>query len=294
MPRPFLLLLPLALITAGLACVHQPRDYPGRLGSKVQEWLYYREGGKVHLITNQRIASDRELPKEIAWVIPLPAVPTEYNEEKDNLFPILFRATEILARSVPRSDGIATLSAQPSFIVHEKVFAGRYEIQALEVVDTAAGGEINDWLYSNGYAKVPQAGLKYYLRPKHCFLAIKVKGLQGKDETIKPLHIVYAAETATLPLKFFANAGTFDAYVYVIRPVPVPNRDPKGSADLEAFRIGRSGGLAILSQELRARLDLRGLPKDSLEIIRYLGSRLNGEGAGAIKDWDRDPVIDLR
>jgi hypothetical protein len=183
------------------ACMHPPRDYPGKLGSKVQEYFFYRTGPDIHMIMNQRIQSNLPLPDEVAWVTPLPAVPKEYFQEKDDFFETLFRATEPVMR------GARSKSAPQGFIAHDTVKVGNYEIIPLEVIDTRSGSEINQWLEKNGYAKVPFAGLRYYLKPHACFLAIKVKGNRGKENTLHPLHVVYSAKEARLPLKFFAQAG---------------------------------------------------------------------------------------
>src|SRR4051812_42399322 len=77
----------LLLIAAlSLACIHAPRDYPGKLSSRIQEYLVFKAGGEIHLVMNQRIQSDRPLPDVLAWVVPLPTVPTAYFQEKDSLF----------------------------------------------------------------------------------------------------------------------------------------------------------------------------------------------------------------
>ncbi len=280
------LFLLMALAIASSACMHPPRDYPGKLGSRIQEWLYYRSGADIHLITNQHIASDRELPKEIAWVIPLPAVPREYREEKDSLFQWLFRSTEIMDKSLSRSG--PSRSSGAGFILHAKAYVGKYVIQPLEVVDTVSGSQINNWLYANGFAKVPQEGLRYYLHAGHCFLAIKVRNLDGAEKTLKPLHIVYASERASIPLKFFANAGIFDAYVYYIRP----KYSESGWKHLEASGF-RFNGQADLTPAMREKWGIKGLPEGNVEIMRFLGNRLN-DGGNRLSDWERDPQVELR
>ena len=125
-------------------------------------------------------------------------------------------------------------------------------------------------------------GLRYYLRPKACFLAIKVRALKGKDEVLHPLHVVYRSAEARIPLKFFANAGTFDVYAYALVGRDA-DADRKGLA-----AAGFSGtGRRMLDSALRARLGVRGLPGDSL-LLRYEAKNVNAPG-NPLSAWREDP-----
>lgn len=264
-------------VLASIACIHPPREYPGKLGSAIQEYLFYREGEWVHLITNQRVHSDQELPVEFAWVIPLPSVPKEYYEESDSLFETLFRAAEPRMR-------VATLSAN-AIQVHETRHVGNYEIKPIEILEAASGNELNDWLEANGYHKVPKEGLRYYLKPKACFLAIKVKGLKGEREKLKPLHIVYRAEEVRVPLKFFAEAGVFDVFVYSLGSEPHLSRDLGG----KSYGIRRDGNSPVSQASLR----LKGQGKEDSLLTRYFGPGINGR-MNRIAMWKEDPLLPIR
>jgi hypothetical protein len=269
----------LFLAVLSLACIHPPKDYPGKLGSKVQEYLFFATGDEIHLVMNQRVQSDRPLPGMLAWVVPLPAVPTAYFQERDSLFETLFRATE------PRMRGGGPVSLSATIQVHGTVHVGAYEIVPIEVRDTAAGKDVNAWLEANGFRTVPPAGLRYYLKPKACFLAIKVRALSGNENVLHPLHVVYRATEARVPLKFFANAGVFDAYVYLpIRADSVPDQ-----AGLKAAGFSVTGG-AALDSALRAGLGLKGLPGDSRMFQRYLAKNLNTPG-NPLSGWREDPQV---
>jgi hypothetical protein len=270
------LLFPAAL---SLACIHPPKDYPGKMGSRTQEYLFFKSGDDTHLVMNHRVHSDRYLPETLAWVVPLAAVPTAYFQERDSLFETLFDATE------PKLRGGAMSRSAAAIQVHTTVHVGAYEITPIEVRDTAAGKELNDWLAANGFRTVSTAGLRYYLKPKACFLAIKVRSLSGKDNVLHPLHVVYRAPEARVPLKFFANAGVFDGYVYV------PARlDADGEqSGLKAAGFSLSGS-AILDSALREQLGVRGLTGDSMRVQRYLAKNLNTL-ANPLSGWREDPRV---
>ncbi len=263
-------------VVSSLACVHPPREYPGKFGSKVQEYLFYQTGDTVHMIVNQRIQSSTNLPPEMAWVIPTPSLPISYSEESDSVFRKLFQGTGI---------GMRGNSPQKKVKVHDKVYTGSYEITPLEVLDKTAGSEINNWLYANGYDKIPSEGLKYYLKPNACFLAIRVRGLKGREKTLKPIHIVYKSTEFRPPLKFFAKAGIFDAYVYTVSE----ELDVESQNKLEAFGFIRNG---INSADLMNRIGLKRKPIFNTEanVNRYLGSQLNSE-KNPISKWSEDPVF---
>lgn len=262
-------------------CMHPPRDYPGKMGSTIQEYLFFREGALIHMIANQRIASDRALPGEVAWVIPLPSVPVEYRTENDSLFKWLFHATEPRMRGIPKGGG----SPSMGFVVHDLVQVGEYEIKPVEIIDTSSGTEINDWLFSNGYSRVPLQGLKYYLHPGACFLAIKVKKLKSKEELLRPLHIVYRAKEVRLPLKFFANAGVFDVYLYVMGK----HRSGSARTKLEPWGLRNSGHYQPDSAFVK-KTGIKGMPEQDAEIFRYFGERINSKG-NRIEKWKEDPLI---
>lgn len=258
------------------ACLHPPREYSGKMGSQVQEYLLYRLGDTVHLVTNQWIGADGAFPAEVAWVIPLPSVPLSYAAEKEDLFPRLFHATEEKRRGGTQSLGIR---------LHEPVRVGRYDITPVEARDGDAGKAINDWLHDNGYHRVPEAGLRYYVKPGACFLAIKVKGLASLQEQLRPLHIAYRSKEMRVPLKFFANAGEFDTYLYAV----LDSKEAGGSRELEKWGF-RWNGEVLLDSAKAASLSLPRPRNPATRLVRYFGKKTNGKG-NRIIDWKEDPLI---
>jgi len=272
-----------ALAAFSEACLHKPRAYPGELGSAIQEYLYYRSGSEIHLVMNQRVRASGPLPEEMAWVTPLPSVPSRYFVEEDSLFRKLFRATELQLKSL--SLGAPRGAPPAGFKVHDTVHAGNYAIVPIEVLDPSSGKDINGWFMENGYDTVPYHAMKHYLRPKSCFLAIKVRGLRGTESQLHPLHVAYAAPEVRVPLRFFANAGTFDVYVYLLTRSERRIRQ-KGLAAAGFIRTG--GG--PLGAEFGKLAGLAGPAAGPDFIERYSGFKLNQPGNG-LAAWDEDPLI---
>ncbi len=77
-----------------------------------------------------------------------------------------------------------------------------------------AGDALNAWLTKNGFGKVPKENQQFYVSKGVVFLALKIKNLSGSFTDLKPLHIVYKSDKATLPLKFSSHSGVFDVMLY--------------------------------------------------------------------------------
>jgi hypothetical protein len=96
--RPLLLSFAAALALAWTgpvrACIHRPRNYKGVVTEKTKEALLFRAGKNVHLVIKTSLQSPGTLPDTMAWVIPLPSLPSHYEEADPKLFPELFRLTE--------------------------------------------------------------------------------------------------------------------------------------------------------------------------------------------------------
>jgi len=211
-------LVTLALLSAALplrACLHVPRDYKLTVHETSKEAIIYHDGTNAHLIIRTGLEAPGELPKTLAWVLPLPALPVRYQEEGEDLFKQLYQVF------VPRYKGklkrsMAQGGAGDGIKVYAALHVGSYEIHPIEILSDDAGGVLNDWLSSNGFGTMPVKYQKYYLHKGAAFLALKLSGLKGSVADIKPLHIVYPADRASMPLKF--SFHEFDLKLYTITP----------------------------------------------------------------------------
>jgi hypothetical protein len=200
------------------ACMHTPVDYKFSVRETTQEALLYHDGVNAHLIIRTGLQSTGALPKTLAWVLPLSALPVHYQEEDEGLFRQLYEAFVRHYKSAKRQDPLAQ-GLQGGIKVHETLQVGSYEVSPIEILSDGAGGELNQWLSAHGFGTMPVERQRYYLHKGAAFLALRLSGLQGTIVGVKPLHIVYPADKASLPLKFSfrpfdvrLDAKTFQAY----------------------------------------------------------------------------------
>lgn len=291
-----------ACLTAGLllgscafsqACVHAPRTYKGTVSEKTKEALLFNDGVNTHLIIRTNLqASSGALPDTMAWVIPLPALPSRYEETNPGIFSELFQVVEVASDSRKTHVGtkdLKTASVQPmsaSILVHPMQTVGSYQVQPIEVLDPKdAGGELNSWLLANGFGTVPPENQRYYLKRGNVFLTLKLHGLKGSFSDVKPLHIVYKSSVLSLPLKFSTHSGVFDVEMYAFTPGPL-DRDLLKADHLFAdpsVKITGASAAPLLWQ-------LAGHKKGYL--TRYEGHDLN-EPYDQVKAFASDPTIDL-
>lgn len=277
------------------ACIHSPRTYKGTVTENTKEALLFHDGINAHLIIKTNLqAAAGSLPSTMAWVIPLPSLPSHYEEADPTIFPEMFavveKANEKWERE--RSKGIETASTAPAptgIRIHPTQIVGSYQIQPIEVLDVkSAGRELNHWLVANGFGSVPTKNQSYYLKRGTVFLALKIHGLKGKISDIKPLHIVYKSNTLTLPLKFSTHSGVFDVDMYTF------THGPLEPTLLTAERLDAEPSVKIQT-EAEAPLLWKITGSKQGYLTRYEGRALNSTYAPStlVNNFPRDPSIDI-
>jgi hypothetical protein len=122
----------------------------------------------------------------MAWVIPLPSLPSQYEEVDPAIFLDMFAVVEKAREKSVReqSKGIETAStgtAPDSIRIHPVQIVGSYQIQPIEIIDVKPVGiEINYWRVTNDFGSIPNKNQSYYLKRGTVFLALKIHGLKGK------------------------------------------------------------------------------------------------------------------
>lgn len=292
---PALAAFALACLTPARACIHLPRDYKGVVTEKTKEALLFRVGKNVHLIIKTSLQSPGTLPDTMAWVIPLPSLPSHYEEADPALFPELFRVTEdegLFRKTLglPMVGG-RTKSASISIKVHPEQIVGSYRIWPIEIRSVRNGGAaLNNWLTQNGFGAVPVENQRYYLHKGAVFLALKITHLTGSTADIKPLHIVYKADKLTLPLKFSTHSGPFNVLLYTFAP-----ERPKVSSFTSLFRtsyLNATGCAPIGAPNVSAPLLARLTGHRSGYLTRYEGYYNTSDHL--VKDLSADPSFPAR
>lgn len=272
------------------ACVHTPVGYRNVVTEKTKEALVFHDGKNAHLIIKTELASEGDLPPTMAWVIPLPSLPTSYKEEQADLFEKLFELTP----SPPMGGAIAggAPAMAPSgpglaggLRVHAVQTVGSYQVQPVEILSEASGAELNTWLEGNGFGAVPPENQEYYLKKGAVFLALKLNGLSGSHSKIKPLHIVYPSYSLSVPLKFSSDSGVFDLMLYTWSQQPMKVVPESGNPYM--FRAGWSKIDASSEPALRHLLGA-----ETGYLTRFESGNFNSPG-WEVADMKSDPTIDL-
>lgn len=206
-------------ISIASACLHYPKSYKSQLTEGMQEFFLFHDGKSAHMILRTELSANK-FPKEIAWVLPFPSLPSKYEEVDGPLFQELSalfesRATDrgFGSKGMPATEGIGSNSIK----VHEKVVVGNYQIQPIEILSDKGGQELNNWLTKNKFNPMPQDKQTRYLHKGAAFLAIRMEMNRPDAETFlsKPLHVTYPSDTLAVPMLFTHEGRKFDMDIYV-------------------------------------------------------------------------------
>jgi hypothetical protein len=274
---------------SGLAsgCLHFDKSYAGKLDEGIQQvFLFHdKDGAGAHMIIKTEVTSKTgKLPPQLAWVLPFPAKPTHYEEIDDQIFRELsgyvspfFRVTWSSASPKP-IEGIRVSDAKE---------VGHYRIHEIEILSETAGDELNRWLSENHYNPMPIEKQVQYLKKGAVFLAITAT-LDGKEATLKPLHITYPSSLLAYPLRFTHDNRSFGINLFVLTRQP---QQAKAEAVSPYLRfVAAAGYTKIIGSHLQLStlVDLLGMRAATL--LRFEGRKLNTSGK-YLKNLKKDPTF---
>ncbi len=274
------------------ACIHTPADYEEVVQEKTKQAFLFHDGKNAHLIIKTELQTATRLPPTMAWVIPLPSLPSRYKEESPELFKELFEATEPQERhtsdTMTTSTGSAPAPGASGIKVHAAQTVGSYQVQPIEILSEKSGGELNIWLERNGFGAVPAENQAYYLKKGAVFLALKLTNLAGSAAQVKPLHIVYPADRLSVPLKFSSHSGVFDLMLYTLTP-----RQPDRALIDDALRRDFSDFSAVPFDSTTASpLLSRLVGKRTGYLTRFVAHDFNALKR-LVRDMKGDPALSL-
>lgn len=284
-----LLLLGFCLPPLAWACIHGPEDYVGEFHQEGQQALAVWDGGQEDLFLRPTVVFEEAAPAEIAWVIPVPSVPSHYAEDKGRALEDLVQRYRNLTR--PRSarnspdngaDSVESLPEREPIELLEAKVAGDYTIQPIKAHGEAGAKALGEWLQTNGFGVVPAENMRYYVEREWVWLCVKAKP-SGRKAKLAPLQITFATPRVVYPLKFSTHQGTFALELFVVTKAPCPDvakqAKPYGlqhrSLELE---LPASTAAALKGAKLSGRVSL----------TRLYHPGLSGE---AIVGWERDLTL---
>lgn len=286
------------------ACLHASRheQKPTPVTQKGQQALILHHAGVQDLIL--KVEYNTGETAALAWIVPVPAVPTEYGAVDGKLFDALAGWVN-LRRGVQdrrrRAKGIggdgakepvATLTLLPPAAV------GPFDIQPIQARGKAAGSALNAWMTERGFGALPDETLAYYIERNWTFLAVRVSPDKGKKTMAKagglpPLRITFPSAQAVYPLKLSTHMGEFAARVYLVT-ADILATNAFAGARARGFEVVSNGmyfdaphtGGALRSdvghfmvadapESVRALLSKRFADKRQLSLAVLLGERVN-------------------
>lgn len=271
------------------ACIHGPASYEEVVQEKTEQAFLFHDGNNAHLIIKTDLQSRGVLPPMMAWVIPLPSLPSRYQEESADLFKKLF---ELTPSPAPGAAGppttTAVRSAKPGIRVHAVQTVGSYQIQPIEILSEKSGEELNHWLTRHGFGFIPPDNQEYYLKKGAVFLTVRLNNLTGSRARVKPLHIIYPANHLSVPLKFSSHSGVFNLMLYTWTHKPV-NISPPLDLDADPYPYLAAASGAKLDTKLSPVL-LRLFGRETGYLTRFESGSFNTPGR-LVKDMKSDPII---
>ena len=206
-----LVLLPAYALADGVFFSHTVLERVGVSGQMVtsprQEAVLIRDVTTTRVILRTHFNAG---PKELAWVIPVPAAPTDIGPADDKLFTVLEISTAPRfiepgsgSGGMPFGCGCGAMASDRGLLhvggitVEGQGTAGIYEWTALGAADAA---KLQTWLDVNGYLLPPGAVpvLDRYVKQGWHWLAVKVRAEETDKPTLAPHPITYRYRSAEL------------------------------------------------------------------------------------------------
>jgi hypothetical protein len=248
-----LVLAPAAALADGFYVRLEKVGVSGQMvSSPRQEAVIIRDGTETQVILRTHFAAG---PKELAWIIPVPAAPTQVGPADDKLFETLeARTAPVFTEDTGSGGGMPfgcgcgyagrhfAVAHLDGVIVEGRGTAGIYDWTALGATDAAG---LQKWLNSSGYALPPGATpvLDRYVRQGWHWLAVKVRVEESDKPTLAPHPITFRYKSAEvvypLAISQLSAAEESEVVLYVFAADRYNVSNWPTSADTDRWAIVR-------------------------------------------------------
>ena len=282
-----LLILAIASLTGSAiahACMHPfgSTDSRARIKQSGQQALVLFHEGVEELVLKVDYAFDEDsyegtAPPSLAWIVPVPSIPSHYSAQEADLFTDLDEWVELedIRLSRMRTTMSAGGSEGPSvrrsaLVLLPTVQVGPYAIQPIRAQGENAGRALNEWMRLNSFAEIPEETMQHYLSRRWTFLAVRASSSDslGATGSLPPLSIRFATDRPVYPLKFSTHMGTFPVRAYLITADDLPD---------SAFAAATHHGFVVAGT---GRLGQIGHLGDTHHGQRFLRTRVREFGVG--------------
>ena len=189
-----------------------------------------------------------EKSSSLAWVIPIPNVPTYYGVTDGQIFDDLSELLDV-KRIVPvkatprlrskrksssrnRDRNKGTYYDSLNLTVSPKVQIGPYQIQTLSSQDKMTLKPLNEWMIKNNFKPFKRKQIRYYLDQKWAFVTVKIvppkKQKLPTQGSLPPLHLSFKSSKIIYPLKMSTHMGRFSTMITVITDQKIEQKDFAG------------------------------------------------------------------
>ncbi len=243
----------LLLASTTWACIHYPADFKASLAEGKQEFFLFHDGQNAHMVLRTELTA-KKFPKEIAWILPFPSIPSKFDEVDGPLFMELrqlFPSHDLLEMGNSKGrPATADGGGSDGIKLHQPVSVGDYQIQPIEILDEKSGKELNKWLKLNKFNPMPSDKQKRYIKKGAAFLAIRMKmnSPGGGKLLSRPLHVTYKANTLSVPMLFTHDNRIFDIDIYV-------HTQTENKQDLSKMYLDRENSVAYKREHLRPMVE---------------------------------------
>jgi hypothetical protein len=265
------------------ACFHYDKNFNGKLNESRKEVFLFHDGQEAHMVIRTNLSA-KKFPKEIAWVLPFPSMPTKMEEVDGPIFEEISGLMPSSKLMIGRAfgKGAGPDLAGSAIKVHDTVILSNYVIQPIEITKDGSTSEFNAWLAKNKFNPMPLENQKYYLKKGAVFLAIRMNMNRPTEASLRsrPLHVAYKSDEVSVPIKFSHDSRKFDLDLYVFS-----KRELK--KDLGKMYLNIADSVTYKNERLNPMMDnlIGGV---SGYLTHYKATELNADGK-SLKALAQDP-----
>lgn len=205
-------------VSSSWGCFYFPTTYKLNSAKEYKDIFLSHDGENAHMVIRTTLQA-KKIPKEIAWVLPLPSLPSKYEEIAGPFFNEInhfFPAKNTLEEGFGKGHHDKGTDLNKGLVIHEAVATDQYIIQPIEILKDNSTDELNAWLKKNKFKQTVQKISKNYLKKGSAFLAIRMQmNNPGTELVSHSLHIIYKTDHLSAPIKFSASGLSVNLNLYV-------------------------------------------------------------------------------
>ncbi len=219
---------------SAFACVHMMKEGGAESGVKSIDAAVFHDGSKETLIFQVGVNADAE---KVAWVVPVPTPPTDYDVAPENTFGAIAKYVSVTEVTAARMRGEKSKAAKVYELPNAN--AGPYTFQPVAVQGEKGAKTLNDWLKVKGFEPLDEKRLKYYVDRNWTFLVIRIDGRSGElgEGDLPPIQITFDTPVPVVPLKLLAIDDEVPVRIYAFTMNEYSEDHFKNAVKKQGFKL---------------------------------------------------------